>query len=151
MPQDVPQNTHSTRAAEVEGAGGVVFRADGKILLLRHLEGTWVFPKGHIDPGEDALGAAVREVEEEAGVRAHCPDPALTETTRYENVRGVARVITWFLLLSEAERPVLREVLFPEGDFFVPEEAQQRLSFAEDKRLLTAMLAHFRMSARAQP
>ena len=25
-------------------------------------------PKGHIDPGEDALGAAVREVREEAGV-----------------------------------------------------------------------------------
>ena len=149
MPQDVPQ-TRSTRAAEVEGAGGVVFRADGKVLLLRHLEGTWVFPKGHIDPGEDALGAAIREVEEEAGVRAHCPDPALSETTRYENVRGVARVITWFLLLSEAE-PVLREFLFPEGGFFAPEEAQQRLSFAEDRRLLAAMLAHFKMSAWTQP
>ena len=149
MPQDVPQ-TRSTRAAEVAGAGGVVFRADGKVLLLRHLEGTWVFPKGHIDPGEDALGAAVREVEEEAGVRAHCPDPALSETTRYENVRGVARVITWFLLLSEAE-PVLREFLFPEGGFFAPEEAQQRLSFAEDRRLLAAMLAHFKMSAWTQP
>ena len=151
MPQDVPQHTHSTHAAEVEGAGGVVFRADGRVLLLRHLEGTWVFPKGHIDPGEDALGAAVREVEEEAGVRAHCPDPALTETTRYQNVRGVARVITWFLLLSEAEQPVLREFLFPEGGFFAPEEARLRLSFAEDRQLLAAMLTHFGTSAWAQP
>jgi diadenosine hexaphosphate hydrolase (ATP-forming) len=134
-------NPQDRRAhAEVGGAGGVVFRPDGAVLLLRHHEGTWVFPKGHIDPGEDALTAALREVEEEAGVRARCPDPALSETTHYENARGVPRAITWFLLLTDAQRPALREALFPEGGFFTPTEAQQRLSFPEDRRLLSAML-----------
>lgn len=128
------------RAAEVEGAGGVVFRADGAVLVLRHLEGSWVFPKGHLDPGEDALSAALREVEEEAGVRAACPDTGFTATTRYENAHGTPRVITWFLLLTDADKPVLREALFPEGDFFAPPEARARLSFAEDRRLLDAML-----------
>lgn len=52
------------------------------------------------------------------------------------------RAITWFLLRTEAQEPVLREFLFPEGAFFAPPEAQQRLSFAEDRRLLDAMLAH---------
>lgn len=125
----------------VEGAGGVVFRPDGAVLVLRHLEGSWVFPKGHIDPGESALGAALREVEEEAGVRATCPDAGVSETTRYENARGEARRITWFLLLSDAQAPVLREALFPEGGFFSPREARARLSFAEDRRLLDLMLA----------
>jgi 8-oxo-dGTP pyrophosphatase MutT (NUDIX family) len=32
--------------------------------------GLWVLPKGHIEPGETAEAAAVREIEEEAGVRA---------------------------------------------------------------------------------
>lgn len=32
--------------------------------------GVWVLPKGHIEPGETAEAAAVREVEEEAGVHA---------------------------------------------------------------------------------
>jgi 8-oxo-dGTP pyrophosphatase MutT (NUDIX family) len=32
--------------------------------------GVWVLPKGHIEPGENPEAAAVREVEEEAGVRA---------------------------------------------------------------------------------
>ena len=129
------------RSADVvKGAGGVVFRPDGAVLVLRHLEGSWVFPKGHIDPGEDALAAALREVEEEAGVQATCPDPGFSETTRYENVRGVPRLITWFLLLTDAHEPVLREFLFPEGGFFSPPEARERLTFSEDRRLLDAAL-----------
>ncbi len=132
----------SSEDGKVRGAGGVVFRPDGAVLLLRHLEGTWVFPKGHIDPGESALGAAVREVEEEAGVRAWCPDPAFQPTTRYENARGVPRVITWFCLLTDAERPTLREFLFPDGDFLAPAEASTRLSFDEDRRLLETVLAY---------
>lgn len=126
----------------VAGAGGVVFRPDGAVLVLRHLEGSWVFPKGHIDPGEDALGAALREVKEEAGVQATCPEPGFSETTRYENARGIARVITWFLLFTDADRPTLREPLFPEGNFFAPTEARAQLSFAEDRRLLDAVLTH---------
>lgn len=131
---------HRETRSEVGGAGGVVFRPDGAVLLLRHQEGTWVFPKGHLDPGEDALTAALREVEEEAGVAARCPDPALTETTHYANVRGTPRAITWFLLLTDAQHPTLREALFPEGGFFAPAEARTTLSFPEDRRLLNAML-----------
>jgi 8-oxo-dGTP pyrophosphatase MutT (NUDIX family) len=60
-------------AATVEQAGTVVFRAiDGRIEVLliraRRDPAHRIFPKGHIDPGEDAAGAALREAEEEAGV-----------------------------------------------------------------------------------
>ena len=132
-------------SSPVRGAGGVVFNARGDVLLLRHMGGDWwVFPKGHIDPGEGVLEAALREVEEEAGVRATCPDETATRTTRYTNPRGEARLITWFPLLTEATKPVLRERLFPEGDFFAPDEALRRLSFEEDRALLREMLAWWR-------
>lgn len=40
-----------------------------QLLLVRSSDGRhWVLPKGHIDPGETARQAAVREVREEAGV-----------------------------------------------------------------------------------
>ena len=117
-----------------------MFNARGDVLLLHHIGGDWVFPKGHIDAGEGVLGAALREVEEEAGVRATCPDETATRTTRYTNPRGQARLITWFLLLTKATEPVLRERLFPEGGFFAPDEALRRLSFEEDRALLREML-----------
>ena len=137
---DKPERADVVEDAVV-GAGGVVFRPDGAVLVLRHLEGSWVFPKGHIDPGEDALAAALREVEEEAGVQATCPDPGFSETTRYENARGTPRVITWYILRTDAEQPTLREALFPEGGFFTPREAHAKLSFTEDRQLLDALLA----------
>jgi 8-oxo-dGTP pyrophosphatase MutT (NUDIX family) len=56
-------------------AGGVVSRiVDGQreylLVEASRVRGVWVLPKGHIEPGETAEAAAVREVEEEAGVRA---------------------------------------------------------------------------------
>jgi len=56
-------------------AGAVVFKLTrkGPRYLLVEAGGTrgrWVFPKGHVEKGETAAGTAVREVTEEAGVRA---------------------------------------------------------------------------------
>jgi len=125
---------------EIQGAGGVVFNASGKVLVLGHVEGTWVFPKGHLEPSESPLEAALREVEEEAGIDARCPDPTQTERTRYRNARGEMRVITWFLLRTSASAPRLGEATFPRGGFFSPDEARALLSFEEDRALLEVML-----------
>lgn len=50
-------------------AGGIVL-IDGKVLLRKTPTNHWIFPKGHVEPGETLLEAAVREVEEETGVQA---------------------------------------------------------------------------------
>jgi len=125
----------------VAGAGGVVFNPAGEVLLLHHTNGSWVFPKGHIEPGEDPLQTAVRETFEEAGVRARCDDPATTWTTRYRNARGELRRITWYRMHTSASHPVLREKLFQDGAFLPAREAERRLSFSEDRRLLARVMA----------
>jgi len=62
-------------------AGILLYRFNIKILevLLLHPGGpywakkdmgTWSIPKGEIEPGEDLLEAAIRETEEETGIRA---------------------------------------------------------------------------------
>lgn len=129
-----------TRERVVAGAGGVVFARDGRVLLIRHRNGSWVFPKGHIEPGETAAQAAEREVAEEAGVTARCFDPDQSWTTSYHNPRGELRRITWFALLTDATEPLLREALFPDGAFLDADTALGRLSFEEDRGLLRAVL-----------
>ena len=52
-------------------AGVVVVRETGdggaRLLLLRAYR-NWDFPKGEVEPGEDALAAAIRETREETGI-----------------------------------------------------------------------------------
>jgi 8-oxo-dGTP pyrophosphatase MutT (NUDIX family) len=54
-------------------AGGVVFRMEAGeplFLLIQDSYGHWGFPKGHLERGERAATAALREVMEETGLRA---------------------------------------------------------------------------------
>lgn len=50
-----------------KAAGGIVFDGDQVLLLRKHKKGEIVLPKGHIEAGETAQQAAVRETQEEAG------------------------------------------------------------------------------------
>lgn len=124
----------------VEGAGGVVLNDEGMVLLIRHRNGSWVFPKGHVEPGESKAETAMREVEEEAGVQATAVDPRQTWQTEYVNPRREGRRITWYLLRTSAREAVLREAIFPTGGFFPPEEAMRMLAFDEDRATLKQVL-----------
>jgi diadenosine hexaphosphate hydrolase (ATP-forming) len=135
-----PKKHARTPLRTVEGAGGVVINGAGRVLMIRHKNGTWVFPKGHIEAGESKVDAAVREVEEEAGVVASIHDPRMTWQTDYVNPRREARRITWYLLTTEATETVQREPLFPEGGFFPPTMAMRKLAFDEDRSVLRGAL-----------
>jgi len=61
-------------------AGGIVFRIaarqsdykkgkEVKIMLIKDAYGRWSFPKGHIEKGESAENAALREISEETGLK----------------------------------------------------------------------------------
>jgi len=53
---------------ETQTGGGVVISPSNKVLVVSQHGSSWSLPKGHIDPGEDANKAAVREIEEESGI-----------------------------------------------------------------------------------
>jgi putative (di)nucleoside polyphosphate hydrolase len=53
-------------------AGIMLVNAEGKVWVGQRLDGTleaWQMPQGGLDPGEDAEQGALRELEEETGIR----------------------------------------------------------------------------------
>ena len=52
----------------IEAAGGIVINKDEKILFIYRL-GKWDLPKGKLEPNEKLDEAALREVEEETGLK----------------------------------------------------------------------------------
>jgi 8-oxo-dGTP diphosphatase len=86
--------------AEVKASGGVVWRrgADGIEVALVHRPkyDDWSFPKGKLDPGETWKEAALREVEEEIGLR--CRLGHELPPTAYADNRGRSKVVRYWMM-----------------------------------------------------
>lgn len=88
----------------IEQAGAVTFKKNSdsfEILLIKSKKkpSKWVFPKGHIEPGETALQAAQRELLEEAGVKGIIIDTITDMIFSYEEKN---HKVTYFLVQYEA-------------------------------------------------
>jgi 8-oxo-dGTP pyrophosphatase MutT (NUDIX family) len=120
-------------------AGGVVVRRDGPeprylLVTATRRPGQWVFPKGHIEDGETPEQAAVREVLEEAGVRATVVAPL--GATEFRNVRGLVRAQFYLMaFVSEGRSGEDRQ-----REWFTADEAKRALMF-EDARMLISRAA----------
>ncbi len=121
----------------VRAAGGVVVRPGPEVLLVhRPKYDDWTFPKGKLDPGETEKACAVREVEEETGLR--CRVEAALPSTRYRDSRGRRKVVLWWRMsVAGGEFEPNREV--DEIRWLSPEEAAALLSYERDLPLLEAL------------
>jgi 8-oxo-dGTP pyrophosphatase MutT (NUDIX family) len=92
----------------VQAAGGAVTDEQGRLLAIHRL-GRWDLPKGKVDGGEAIPEAAVREVQEECGLRTVTLLAPLCETwhTYERNGEPHLKRTDWFLMrASSAERLV---------------------------------------------
>lgn len=81
----------------VKAGGGVVFNENKEILLIFR-KGKWDLPKGKLDKGETLESCAIRETEEETGLKNVEPGKILTTTyhTYHEGARYRLKVTDWF-------------------------------------------------------
>jgi len=126
--------------------GAVVFKLtdEGLRYLLVEASGTrgrWVFPKGHLEKGETAADTALREVTEEAGVRAR-PIRRLQRVEQKQEGKPIS--IAYFLMAYAGRAAPLdkRRIRWLSFD-----EAIEALDLAKSRRVLRS--AH-RLTSRPQ-
>ena len=92
--------TIDPEAAEVKASGGVVCRRGESglevALVHRPRYDDWSFPKGKLDRGESWEAGALREVEEEIGLR--CALGEELSPTAYRDNKGRAKVVRYWLM-----------------------------------------------------
>jgi 8-oxo-dGTP diphosphatase len=120
----------------VDAAGGVVER-DGRLLLVhRPRYDDWTFPKGKLDPGESFEDAALREVEEETGVR--CTLGRELPSSRYE-AKGKPKLVRYWLMAPETELGFAPNDETDEVRWVTPKEARSLLTYDRDLDVLSAL------------
>jgi 8-oxo-dGTP pyrophosphatase MutT (NUDIX family) len=120
----------------VRQAGGIVVRQERNglwVLLVRAKRDPtlWIFPKGHIERGENAAEAALRETREEAGIVGDLVKP-IGEPLHFNN--GRYEVSVQYFLIRPLEE-------FDETDgrakkWFPFDEALDAVIYEESKALL---------------
>lgn len=123
-------------------AGCIVFKErDGEILFLIISSSTgkhWVLPKGHIDNGENAATAGIRELEEEAGVVGQAIEPLPVQ----EFYKGKNKVVIEYYLtkyINQHSADEGREIRWENE-----KAAMDLLSFDEAKTALQSALTKLR-------
>jgi 8-oxo-dGTP diphosphatase len=121
--------------ADVTAAGGVVVR-DGLVALVhRPRYDDWTLPKGKLDNGESFEEAALREVEEETGLRARL----LRElpSVSYE-VRGRPKVVRYWLMEVESDEGFVANDEVDEVRWVELAAARALLTYERDRDVLAA-------------
>ena len=125
----------------MKASGGLVWRrAGGGIevaLVHRPRYDDWSFPKGKLDPGETWEQAALREVEEEIGLRCALGDEL--PPTSYVVPRG-RKVVRYWLMEPQSGAFAPNEEV-DEMRWVTPAEAEGLLSYEHDRALARALRA----------
>jgi 8-oxo-dGTP diphosphatase len=117
----------------VRAAGGLVV-CDGRVLLVhRPRYDDWSFPKGKCDEGESDEECALREVEEETGLRCELLGEA--GRTSYLDGRGRPKTVRYWRMRAVAGTFASHDEV-DEIRWETPERAAELLSWPRDVPLL---------------
>jgi 8-oxo-dGTP diphosphatase len=129
--------------AEVRAAGGLVVRdvEDGGIevaVVHRPRYDDWSLPKGKLLPGERWEDGALREVQEETGLRCELGDEL--EPARYRDRKGRPKLVRyWLMRVGDGEFRPGDEV--DELRWLAASEAADLLTYDHDRALVRQLLS----------
>ena len=138
----MPNKTaHETRVTPVLAAGAVLWRPaeSGEPLIAvvhRPRYDDWSLPKGKLEAGESFEDGAVREVEEETGLRCELGEEL--SPVRYRDRKGRRKIVRyWRMTPLGGEFAANEEV--DELRWLSPKRARKLLDYDHDRRLIDEM------------
>lgn len=131
----------------IKAAGGLVLK-DGKVLLI-HRMGVWDLPKGKLENNEIPGEGALREVEEECGIKAeNISKLCVTWHSYTHKEKKILKKTTWFLmncLNDDGLKPQLEEQI-DRIEWMKPGKAE--VSLADSYESIRYVLKKFKKKGR---
>lgn len=129
------------RSVEETSAGGLVLdeRRRGALIGRQDRRGrmVWSLPKGHIEEGETAEAAAIREIREETGISGSIVAPlGVIDFWFMAEDRRVHKTVHHFLLRAEGGELSSDDAEVDSVEWVPLEDMSTRLAYADERRLM---------------
>ncbi len=129
------------RSVEETSAGGLVLdeRRRGALIGREDRRGrmVWSLPKGHIEEGETAEAAAIREIREETGISGSIVAPlGVIDFWFMAEDRRVHKTVHHFLLRAEGGELSSDDAEVDSVEWVPLEDMSTRLAYADERRLM---------------
>lgn len=132
---------------EETSAGGVVIFGNA-LLLLKKFNGDYVLPKGRVEKGESLEETALREVEEESGVRGTIEGYIGEANYRYRNYKYneiVTKTVHWYLMSTNSMDNVPQKSEgFIDVVFVHIDKAAEMAKYDDERRIIEKGLEIFK-------
>ncbi len=133
---------------EETSAGGVVVDFDSQprlVALIGRLDRrgrlTWSLPKGHIEAGETAEQAAVREIREETGIEGRILDELGAIDFWFMASRArIHKTVHHYLLAATGGALSNADVEVEEARWFTLDDAAEQVAYPDERELLLAAM-----------
>tara|TARA_Y100000814_G_scaffold202875_1_gene149548 strand:+ start:432 stop:854 length:423 start_codon:yes stop_codon:yes gene_type:complete len=135
------------KSKETKCAGGIIYNDKNEVVIVNQNHDSWSLPKGHIDPGESSLKAALREIYEETGIKKPTYIRSLGKFKRYriglDGNDDLSELKTIAIYLFKSNQINLQPIdpNNPEAIWVNVEEAYKLLSHKEDKSFFKKSLS----------
>lgn len=124
----------------IKSCGFIVYKEENNenfYLIIKSHNGDVGFPKGHMEPGENELQTAIRELKEETGI-----DVDTIYDFRYQieyslpRVRDAKKQTVYFLGKCASDDIIIQETEVASAEFVTYDKAIEKLTFEETKNML---------------
>ena len=124
----------------IKSCGFIVYKAENNenfYLIIKSHNGDVGFPKGHMEPGENELQTAIRELKEETGM-----DVDTIHDFRYQieyslpHVPDAMKQTVYFLGKCASDDIIIQETEVASAEFVTYDKAIEKLTFEETKIML---------------
>ncbi len=133
---------------KTQSAGGVIVNANGEVVVVSQKSKSWSLPKGHIEPGEDVLEAAYREINEETGLNVSCLilkksfEPYQRTGLSYKDGKPTdeQKTIHMFLFMTQVTKLSPIDSHNPEARWVSKEQVVDILTHPKDKEFFLSII-----------
>jgi mutator protein MutT len=124
---------------KMHSAGGIIINELNEVAIVFTNTKSWQFPKGGIEPGETHAETAIREIQEETGLKDITLVKELPEYSRLSTLAKDTRLHIYYFLFRTKKQKLVPSAEISQCKWVAIDKAKDELTYPKDKKFIMAV------------